>query len=92
MKNSINPYNGESLYEFKTLSNSEVKAKIVSGDKAYKSWKATSFDERSNLMLKAAMILQEAKNDYAQIITLEMPRSKNVHGCANTMQKMPRIN
>lgn len=72
MKNSINPYNGEVLFEFKPHSGQEIQDKILSASKVYESWKNTSFKHRSTLMLEAAKILRDRKAHYAKIISQEM--------------------
>jgi len=72
MKKSINPYNGEKLFEFKPLTQLEVQEKILKAQKVYESWKTTTFKERSKLMLKASKVLMEGKAQYARTITQEM--------------------
>lgn len=80
MKKSINPYNGEKLYEFKELSDKELQVRIEASDKAFQSWKSTGFDERAKLMSKAAKELKANKDKYAKIMTQEMgkPISQSV--------------
>ncbi len=80
MKESINPYNGEKLYEFKELTDKELRKKIEVAHKAFQSWKKTGFDERSKLMLKAAENLKMNTDKYAKIMTQEMgkPISQSV--------------
>lgn len=80
MKESINPYNGEKLYEFKELSDKDLRKKIEAADKAFRAWKKTDFDERAQLMLKVAEELKANKDEYAKIMTQEMgkPISQSV--------------
>ncbi|WP_299820357.1 NAD-dependent succinate-semialdehyde dehydrogenase [uncultured Pontibacter sp.] len=69
---SINPATGEIIKTFKADSPSEVKAKIEAAEKAFKSWRETSFDERAKYMRKQADILEQEAEKYGRIITLEM--------------------
>lgn len=72
MKTSVNPYNGEVLYEFKELNKSQLEDKIKVADKAFLTWRKSSFDERSELMMKVRDELKENSKKYAEIITKEM--------------------
>lgn len=72
MKESINPYNGEKLYEFKELTDKEVHDKIEAAHKAFQSWRKSGFDKRSELMLKAADELKKNTDKYAKVMTQEM--------------------
>jgi len=72
MKTSVNPYNGEVLYKFKELNKSQLEDKIKVADKAFLTWRASSFSERSELMMKAAQELKKNTKKYAEIITKEM--------------------
>lgn len=69
---SINPYNGQVLYEFEELSDEIVSQKINNAHNAFLSWKTTNFSERSILMKEAANVLRSNKEDFGKIITLEM--------------------
>lgn len=72
MKESINPFNGEKIYEFNELSSSELDDKIKVAHECYENWKNVSFKDRSKLMHKAAKELKNNKDKYAEIITKEM--------------------
>jgi succinate-semialdehyde dehydrogenase/glutarate-semialdehyde dehydrogenase len=50
----------------------DVDAKLAKSALAFKSWRKTSFAQRSELMLKAAAIVRKHKEEYARIITTEM--------------------
>lgn len=80
MKESINPYSGEKLYEFKELTDKELRQKIEVAHKVFQSWKKTGFDTRAELMLKASKELKASKDSYAKIMTQEMgkPISQSV--------------
>ncbi len=72
MKTSVNPYNGEVLYEFKELNKSELEGKIKVAHKAFLTWRESSSSERSKLMMKAAEVLKKNSKKYAEVITKEM--------------------
>ncbi|MCD4796068.1 MAG: NAD-dependent succinate-semialdehyde dehydrogenase [Candidatus Cloacimonetes bacterium] len=69
---SINPYNNKKIKEYKELTPEEVKSKIENAHIAFRKWKETSFEFRAGLMIKAADILQERSDGYAQLMTTEM--------------------
>jgi succinate-semialdehyde dehydrogenase/glutarate-semialdehyde dehydrogenase len=68
----INPANGEKIAEYNRLTVNEVKDKIAQSRKAYESWKQNTYDERAKLMYKLAGVLEENKENYAQLATNEM--------------------
>ena len=72
MKQSINPYNGDILHEFKELTEEGVTNKLRLAQDTFRDWKKTSFKERSQYMLKAAVELKKSKEKYAKTITEEM--------------------
>jgi len=69
---SINPYNGEILATYETISNEEVEQKIQTAHKAYLAWKETSFDERKDLCYKLAAVMREHQKSLAELQTREM--------------------
>ena len=72
MQRSINPFDQSILGEYSLLSEKLLINKIESAQKAFKSWKASSYGERANLFLHLADLLDQRVKDYARIITLEM--------------------
>lgn len=69
---SINPFNGETVFENKALDSTQVKKAIEKTHERFKQWQTTSFDERNKLMLNLAKVLEKNKAEYAEIMTLEM--------------------
>jgi len=70
---SINPATGELLASYPELSNSDLELAIANADSAFRTdWRHRSIDERAKVMAKAASILLERKEEYAQYLTLEM--------------------
>ena len=59
---SINPYNNQLIEEFEEHSDSQVNSIINDTAAAFKNWKYTSFEERSEYMINAAAILLKNKH------------------------------
>jgi len=74
---STNPYTNQEIETFQLHSDSEVAAVIDRADQTYQSYRRSSFQERSDLMMKAADILEENKNYYAEVMTREMGKTLN---------------
>ncbi|WP_439487891.1 NAD-dependent succinate-semialdehyde dehydrogenase [Algoriphagus sp.] len=69
---SINPFTGELIEEFSTLSQEKLEQKLSGASVAFSGWKDVGFATKSELMSKAGAILKENREKYAKIITLEM--------------------
>lgn len=69
---SINPYSGEILDEYREFSAIEINDRICKSYGSWNLWKKTTFQEKSELMHRAAAILKERKEALARLITLEM--------------------
>lgn len=72
MFKSIHPFDQSVIETFPPMNAAAVGVKLGMASKAFQDWKKTSFSERSKLMLKAASIIREKKDEYARTITLEM--------------------
>jgi succinate-semialdehyde dehydrogenase/glutarate-semialdehyde dehydrogenase len=75
MLRSIHPYDQSVIAEFPLMNSSDVTAKLAKAALAYKSWKTTSFQQRQDLMLKAAAIVRKHQEEYARAITSEMGKA-----------------
>jgi len=73
---SINPFTGQVICDYKEYSSSEVQEVIYKVDQAFHSWKLTSFEQRVVCMknLQARLLLQ--KEELAGIIVSEMGKVK----------------
>lgn len=69
---SRNPYTGEEISSHHELSDTEVEKAIKRAHSRFKSWRKTSFAERTDLMMKAARELKDNSREYAEAITKEM--------------------
>lgn len=72
MLQSVNPANLQILKTYPQMQPSEVNKIIDLTSSAFKEWRDTSFNLRSELMMKAAHVLRVKKEDYSKLMTLEM--------------------
>lgn len=87
MHKSINPYDQSLLAEFPLMNQRDIEMKLAKSCLAFKSWRKTSFEQRSVLLQKVAVVLRSRQEEYAKVITLEMGKSihesrKEVEKCA----------
>ena len=69
---SINPTTGETLKTFDALSAPQIEDKLQRAADTFRTYRRTSFAERTRMMLRAAEILETRKHDLAKVMTLEM--------------------
>lgn len=69
---SIYPYTLETIAEYEIMGEAVVESKLDQSAKAYRSWRKTSFAERSALMQRVADLLLQHRDEYAVLITREM--------------------
>ena len=69
---SINPATGETLETFESFDKQQVDAALDTARSAYKSWRDTSFAERSAHLHAVAAYLREHKAELAKTATREM--------------------
>lgn len=72
MIQSINPANLQLIKTYHSMLPSEVNNIIDLTADAFEKWKETSFSHRSNLMMKAAQVLKAKREEYSELMTLEM--------------------
>jgi succinate-semialdehyde dehydrogenase/glutarate-semialdehyde dehydrogenase len=69
---SINPYNGEEIAVYHSISKEELAEKLDNSQIAFQSWQKVPLAERCALLKKAGQILRDNVEEYAKMITLEM--------------------
>ena len=69
---TINPATGETLKEFAPLNETELDARLQRAAESFRAYRRTSFAERASWMLLAAGILEEEKDTFARLMTVEM--------------------
>jgi len=69
---SINPATGETICSFEPLSDDLIEEKLSLSASAFNEHRRTTFAERARRMTLAAEILEDEKQKFARIMTLEM--------------------
>src|SRR5699024_11604855 len=69
---SINPANGDIIAEYDQMSEKELHAIAREAAGAQLSWKKKSFNERAAIIRNAADLLEEEKEEYAELMAREM--------------------
>src|SRR5712692_4923071 len=69
---SINPATGETLKTFESLTEPQLEEKLQRAADTFRSYRRSSFDERAQMMMRAAEILEHDKQEFARVMTLEM--------------------
>ncbi|HEV2805637.1 MAG TPA: NAD-dependent succinate-semialdehyde dehydrogenase [Chthoniobacterales bacterium] len=69
---STNPTTGETLKEFAALDAAGVETKLAHAERAFRSFRKTSFRERAAWLNAAADLLEKEKDHLARVMTLEM--------------------
>ncbi|GAB6853203.1 NAD-dependent succinate-semialdehyde dehydrogenase [Asaia astilbis] len=70
---TINPATGKTEREFELHTKDQAFEKLEAAHKLYNDdWRHRSFDERKAVILKAAQILEQSKEKYARLISIEM--------------------
>jgi succinate-semialdehyde dehydrogenase / glutarate-semialdehyde dehydrogenase len=72
MLQSINPANLQTIKTYLQMSPSEVREIIDLINEAFEKWSQTSYNHRSKLMMNAANILRDKREEYSNLMTLEM--------------------
>ena len=72
MITTTNPANNKKLKDYTLHTNNQVNKIILNAESRYQKWRQTSYAQRSNLMNKAAEVLEKNKNTYAQTMMKEM--------------------
>lgn len=69
---SVNPVNGKIIKRYKEDTAKAVVQKIERAEKAWLQWKATSFEQRAQRLIKAASLLRKEQQALAELMALEM--------------------
>lgn len=68
---STNPYTGQVVATFDTLTDEQLEQKLQKAQKAFESWRKTSYAERGAILHKAAELMLERREKYGAINTIE---------------------
>src|SRR3990167_645822 len=72
---SKNPTTEKVLKRFKEISDKDLEKKVALASKTFKTWKETSFKERSVLMRKLGEYLRDHTEDFSRLQMLEMGKT-----------------
>jgi len=72
---TINPATGEVVKKFDALTDAQVDEKISKAAKTFRSFRKTSFADRSRWMTRAAEIIEAEKEALGRLMTLEMGKT-----------------
>ncbi|MBV9385415.1 MAG: NAD-dependent succinate-semialdehyde dehydrogenase [Chroococcidiopsidaceae cyanobacterium CP_BM_ER_R8_30] len=72
---TINPATGETLKTFEPLTADEIEAALRSAHQAFEQYCHTSMAQRSQWLQATAKILEQRKEDFGKLITLEMGKT-----------------
>ncbi|CKI61979.1 NAD-dependent succinate-semialdehyde dehydrogenase [Mycolicibacterium smegmatis] len=73
---STNPATGNVLAEFDTTTDDQVFAAIAAADEAFRSWRSTPLDERTDVVRTVGKLLRERADDFAKLAQLEMGKKR----------------
>jgi succinate-semialdehyde dehydrogenase / glutarate-semialdehyde dehydrogenase len=82
---TINPATGETQQTFDELSAQQLEQKLQLAAETFRAYRKTSLAERTELMLRAAAILETGKQKFARLMTLEM--GKPINGAVQEIEK-----
>lgn len=72
---AINPTTGDTIREYPELNAAEIEEKLGLAADRFREYRRTSFAERTGYMRRAAEILRERSDRYAELMTLEMGKT-----------------
>ena len=72
---TINPATGEVLKTFEPLSDAQLELKLQKAADTFLSYRKVPFAERARMMMKAAEILEQEKENYGRVMTTEMGKT-----------------
>ena len=72
---SVSPFTGEVLREYEQHSDDVVEKKIALAATAFRHYRKISFAQRAGMMLRAAEILEQGKQEFGRLMTQEMGKT-----------------
>ena len=72
MISTINPTTGETIKTFEPLSPAEIEKRLRAAHDAFSLWSHTPLTDRITVVAKAGQLLDERKDEYGRLMTLEM--------------------
>lgn len=72
MMKAVNPANGETIAEYPTLDEQQLRQKLDQAGETFRAWRKTSFAERADRMRQAAKVVRQQQGRLATLMTQEM--------------------
>jgi succinate-semialdehyde dehydrogenase/glutarate-semialdehyde dehydrogenase len=72
---TVNPATGEQVREYDALTAEQIEDKVQRAAEAFRSYRETSFEQRAQLLRRAADILDDEVEELGRIATLEMGKT-----------------
>ncbi|GAA2612476.1 NADP-dependent succinic semialdehyde dehydrogenase [Streptomyces axinellae] len=72
---TVNPADGETLKTFDPHPGEEVERRLAEADRAFRTYRSTSFEERARLLNAAADLLEREAAEIARVMTTEMGKT-----------------
>ena len=69
---SVNPYSAKVVKTFAPLTDKQLEMAMITANNCFNDWRIKSFAVRAKVLLKAANIMRDRVDHFAQLITLEM--------------------
>ena len=69
---SVNPYDNSLVKTFDEITDAQLEAKIAAATACYATWKTTGYAHRAKIVARAAVLLHEQAEQFAQTMTMEM--------------------
>src|SRR5579884_3813404 len=69
---TVNPATGELIREFQPLNEGQIEDKLARAERAFRSYRRTSFADRARWLSCAAEILESERDQLGRLMTLEM--------------------
>lgn len=69
---SVNPVNGKLVKTYKEETEKNITGKIEKAQKAWLTWKESSFLQRASLLINTAKVLRERKEELASLMAIEI--------------------
>ncbi|MHA2203821.1 MAG: aldehyde dehydrogenase family protein, partial [Candidatus Hodarchaeales archaeon] len=85
----VNPATGELIKTYQEMTPEEVDQILNEVQNEFEKWRHTSFTHRKNLLLKAAQVLRDNKDEYARLMAIEM--GKPVQDGRGEIEKCARV-
>ncbi|MEU9336208.1 NADP-dependent succinic semialdehyde dehydrogenase [Streptomyces sp. NPDC048290] len=69
---TVNPANGETLRTYEAMGEDEIERRLQLAEATFRTYRDGSFTDRSRLLVRAANLLDEDREDIARVMTTEM--------------------